>query len=62
MLRAPKVTVITKDSIASNMSIANMLYIAANHKGIHSINSTAPSRSTVMITSPKVLVANLASQ
>jgi len=34
----------------------------ANHNGIPSINSIAPSRPTVIITSPKVLVAKPASQ
>jgi len=35
---------------------------AANHNGIPSINSVAPSRPTVMIASPNVLVAKPASQ
>jgi hypothetical protein len=55
-------TPIAKDSIASDVNVIKTRYIAANHRGISSINSIAPSRPTVMIMSPKVLVANPASQ
>jgi hypothetical protein len=54
-------TPIAKDSVASDMNVIKTRYIVANHRGISSISSIPPSRPTVMITSPRVLVANPAS-